>query len=71
MKHVSSSATIPYQLFSNAARTQNWGNTAGTGVNGTGTGSAVDHTVYGRVPAQAVAPQAGAYSDTVTVTVVY
>ena len=71
MKHVSSSATIPYQLFSNAARTQNWGNAAGTGVNGTGTGSAVDHTVYGRVPAQAVAPQAGAYSDTVTVTVVY
>jgi len=71
MKHASSSATIPYQLFSNAARTQNWGNTTATGVSGTGTGSAVDHTVYGRVPAQAVAPQAGAYSDTVTVTVFY
>jgi spore coat protein U-like protein len=71
MKHASSSVTIPYQLFSDAARSQNWGNTAASGVNGTGTGSSVDHTVYGRVPAQAVAPQAGAYSDIVTVTVVY
>jgi len=71
MKHASSSATIPYQLFSNAARTQNWGNSATNDVDGTGTGSAVTHTVYGRVPAQAVAPQAGSYSDIVTITVIY
>jgi spore coat protein U-like protein len=71
MKHASSSATIPYQLFSNAARSQNWGNSASDDVDGTGTGSAVDHTVYGRVPALAVAPQAGSYSDIVTVTVIY
>ena len=71
MKHTSSSDTIPYQLFSNAGHSQNWGNSAGDDVNGTGTGSAVNHTVYGRVPAQAVAPQAGIYSDTITVTVIY
>ena len=71
MKHASSSATIPYQLFSNSARTQNWGNSATDDVDGTGTGSPVNHTVYGRVPGQAVAPQAGAYSDTITVTVIY
>ena len=71
MKHASSSATIPYQLFSDAPRSQNWGNSAADDVNGTGTGSAVNHTVYGRVPEQAVAPQAGSYSDTITVTVIY
>ncbi len=71
MKHGSSAATIPYMLFSDAARSQNWGNSAGDDVDGTGTGSTVNHTVYGRVPAQSVAPQAGAYSDTITVTVTY
>ena len=71
MKHASTSDTIPYQLFSDAGHSQNWGNSAGNDVDGAGTGSPVNHTVYGRVPAQAVAPRAGAYSDTITVTVVY
>jgi spore coat protein U-like protein len=71
MKHASTSATIPFMLYSDPARSQNWGNSAGDDVDGTGTGSAVNHTVYGRVPAQAVAPQAGTYSDTITVTVIY
>jgi spore coat protein U-like protein len=71
MKHGSSAATVPYRLFSDPVRGQNWGNSASDDVDGTGTGSAVNHTVYGRVPAQLVAPQAGAYSNTITVTVSY
>jgi spore coat protein U-like protein len=71
MKHGGSASTIPYMLFSDPARSQNWGNSASEDVNGTGTGAAVNHTVYGRVPGQPVAPEAGAYSDTITVTVTY
>jgi spore coat protein U-like protein len=71
MTHTSSAETVPYQMYSDAARTQNWGNSATNDVEGTGTGSAIGHTVYGRVPAQATAPDAGSYIDTVTVTVTY
>jgi len=71
MKHVSSASTIPYEMYSDAARTLNWGESIAEDVEGTGTGAGVDHTVYGRVPAQAVAPEVGSYSDTVTVTVTY
>jgi spore coat protein U-like protein len=58
-------------MYSNAARTANWGNSTSDDVNGTGTGSAINHIVYGRVPAQVVALQVGSYSDTVTVTITY
>jgi spore coat protein U-like protein len=71
MKHASAASTVPYGMYSDAARTANWGNSTSDDVNGTGTGSAVNHTVYGRVPAQGVAPEAGSYSDTVTVTITY
>jgi spore coat protein U-like protein len=71
MKHASTASTVPYRMYSDASRTANWGNSTSDDVNGTGTGSAVNHIVYGRVPAQAVAPQAGGYSDTVTVTITY
>ncbi len=62
---------VSYSLYSDAARTSNWGNVypADT-VQGLGTGVAQTLTVYGRVPPQA-APKPGAYSDTVTVTVSY
>ena len=66
-------AYVNYELYRNAARTQRWGNAAGTDTSdGTGAGetSAVTRTVYGRVPAQATAPM-GSYSDTVTVTLTY
>ena len=63
--------TINYSLYSNAARTTNWGNTVGTDtVAATGTGASVGHTVYGRVPAQST-PAPATYTDTVTVTVTY
>jgi spore coat protein U-like protein len=71
MKHASTASNVPYKMYSDASRTANWGNSTSDDVNGTGTGSAVNHTVYGRVPAQPVAPQAGSYSDTVTVTITY
>ncbi len=63
--------TVDYQMFQDAARTVNWGDTIGTDTkSGTGTGIDETHTIYGRVPAQAT-PPAGTYTDTVTVTVTY
>ncbi len=62
---------VSYQMFRNAARTQNWGESDGTDtVSSTGTGSAQTHTVFGRVPPQTT-PPAATYTDTVTVTVAY
>lgn len=66
-----SAALLSYALYRDAARTQNWGNTAGTDtVSGTGDGNTRSITVYGNVPAgQYVTP--GSYSDTIVVTVTY
>jgi spore coat protein U-like protein len=65
------SALLGYALFSDAARTVNWGQTIGTDtVAGTGNGAAQAITVYGQATAgQFVAP--GAYTDTITATVTY
>lgn len=64
-------AKVSYSLYKDAGRTTNWGNTVGTDtLSAVATGSPVSHTVYGRVPPQAT-PAAGAYADTVTVTVTY
>jgi len=65
------SALLTYAMFTDAARTLNWGGTIGTDtVPGTGNGAAQAITVYGQVPAgQYVAP--GAYADTITATVTY
>jgi len=64
-------ALLSYALFSDAARTVNWGQTIGTDtVTGTGNGSVQAITVYGQAAAaQYVAP--GAYTDTITATVTY
>lgn len=62
---------VSYQLYLDSARSSNWGNTVGTNTKaGTGTGSPVAFTVYGRVSPQAT-PPAGTYNDTVNVTVTY
>jgi len=54
-------ATLSYQLFRDAARTENWGNTTTTELTGTGNATI---TVYGQIPAgQTVAP--GTYTDTI------
>lgn len=76
------SAAVPanelaYTLYTDAARTLNWGDTGATNApTGTGTGfaTAVNFSVYGRVPDNAVnqnATVAADYSDTITVTVTY
>ena len=66
-----SSALLAYNLFSDASRTVNWGNTVGTDtVHVIGTGAAQSLTVYGEVPS-GQRPTPGAYADTITVTVTF
>jgi len=61
---------LSYQLYSDSGYSTAWGNTAGTGVAVTGTGSAVSTTVYGSVAAgQNV--KTGNYADTVAATVTF
>ncbi len=71
MKIAAGTDTLDYALYSDASRTQNWGETDGTdSVAGTGTGLSASHTVYGRISASQYVP-AGVYTDTVTITVNY
>ena len=65
---------VPYQLYSNAGLSNQWGNTAtsasvGNGVAGTGTGLAQSIPVYAKAPSADYTPDS--YSDTVTVNVNY
>src|SRR5690242_18353199 len=71
-KMTSGANTLAYALFQEAARTNNWGNTPGTDTPPAVTAPVLPSTltVYGRVPAAQNVP-AGAYTDTVTVTVNY
>ncbi len=61
---------IAYELYSDPARQQRWGNTDATGVSGTGTGTPETLTVHGLVPASPGTRQ-GSYEDIVTVTLTY
>lgn len=68
----SGGSTMNYSLYTNAGRTTVWGDGTGgtseaTGV-GTGAGQAI--TVFGRIPPQALA-SSGAYTDTITVTILF
>lgn len=68
-KMTSGANTLGYALYSDSARTSNWGNSAGIDtLAGTGTGSSQSQTVYGRIPAGTV-PAAGTYTDTVVATI--
>lgn len=64
---------IPYNVFRDSARSAAWSNASGTTtVSGTaGTSGNVTLTAYGRIPSTASSVGAGAYSDTVTVTVTF
>lgn len=70
MRQVAGSATIGYQLYRDATRTQIWGNTTNSVLRGTGTGNPVSIPIHGTVPAQGARPP-GTYQDVVTVTVTY
>jgi spore coat protein U-like protein len=61
--------SMTYQLFSDAGRSTNWGNTSGTNwVAGVGTGSAQVFTVYARIPGTDFGVL-GNFSDTVTASI--
>jgi spore coat protein U-like protein len=64
---------LNYNIYTTAARTVVWGNgTAGTAtIGGTGSGAVQSVTVYGRVGLGQISVPAGAYADTVAVTVTY
>lgn len=66
-----SGASLNYALYKDASRSTVWGTTVGTDtLAGTGTGLAQTLNVYGRISASQY-PGAGAYADTVVVTVTY
>ena len=63
--------SLAYGLFSDPARTVNWGDTVGTDtVSGVGTGGVEVLNVYGRIPA-AQNVGAGGYLDTITATITF
>ena len=78
-RYMSNGATtpvkIPYNIFKDSARSSAWGSTSGTGGNTSsgvaGVSGAVTLTAYGRIPSTATSVGAGAYLDTVTVTVTF
>ena len=60
---------ITYGLYRDVARALGWGSSDGVNTaSGTGTASAIGHTVYGRIPPQTT-PAPGTYTDTIVVTV--
>jgi spore coat protein U-like protein len=67
MKNAAS--TLSYQLYSDSARTTVWDDTTNK-VPVTGTGASATQTIYGQIPAGQY-PTAGAYTDTVTITLTY
>jgi len=63
--------TLNYNLYTTSARTTIWGDgVTGGSVSTSGTGFLQTYTVYGRIPSNQVVP-AGAFSDTITVSVNY
>ncbi|MFN3465404.1 MAG: spore coat U domain-containing protein [Terricaulis sp.] len=61
-------ATLNYVLYQDDQRSVLWGDTGADRLSGTGDGTPDTIDVYGRVPMQQSAP-AGAYTDTIIVTV--
>jgi spore coat protein U-like protein len=69
----SNGGLLNYALYRDPGYSAVWGNTAGTNTvtgSGLGVSTANTLTVYGRIPASQT-PIAGAYTDTVTVTLTY
>lgn len=72
LQAVIGSSVIPYTIYSDAARTTQWGTTIGSDtVARTATLLPAALTVYGRIPANTPLATAGAYTDLVTVTVTF
>ena len=64
---------LDYNVYTNALRTNVWGDGTGTTVTiaSSGTGAAQNVTIYGRVPTGQTGAVPGNYADTVAVTVTY
>jgi len=66
------SSRLSYNLYTSAARTTVWDNTAArVTASGQGLGTDMSFTVYGRIPAGQFDAAPGAYTDTITVVVSY
>jgi spore coat protein U-like protein len=65
-----SSAQLMYNLYQDASYTQAWGSSGAYLMAGSGTGLPGTMTVYGRIPASQTAA-AGAYTDTINVTLTF
>lgn len=66
------SDTLPYALYLDSGHALNWGQTDTVDTKaGSSLGVLQNFTVYGRIPKNAASSPAGAYTDTVTVTVSY
>lgn len=61
---------LNYNVYQDSSRSTTWGNTSGTGVAYTGTGSTTSLTAFAAVGGGQTVP-AGSYSDTVVVTVTF
>lgn len=61
---------LSYALYSDTGRTTTWGDTLGTGLAHTGTGTLTALTVYGQIPAGQNVPATN-YSDTVVATITF
>jgi len=65
-------SSLNYSLFSDPARTLNWGNNLGVDtVAGVGTGGPEIINVYGQIPPAQVTAVPGGYSDTITATITF
>lgn len=73
MANAGNTLFLGYELFSDGARTVAWGDTVATRLApAAADGTAITHTIYGRVPAGQFLATPGAYTDaTVTVSVYY
>jgi spore coat protein U-like protein len=71
LKEDAGTDTLSYGLYTDSSRSTVWGDgVTGSDVTGTGTGSAVTETVYGRISGGQT-KNTGSYTDTITVTVDY
>lgn len=67
-----SGSRLRYHVYTDAARSIEWGSTAGSNeVAGTGTGAAQTIPVYGTIGAGSYGSLAGTYTDTITFTLYY
>lgn len=70
MTRVGGTEMLEYSLYQAADRLVVLGDTVGLTLSGLGTGLAIDHTVFGKIPANQNVP-AGNYADTVIATITF